>query len=160
MTLRYNRVMSATTWPDPLQKPDPLRIAAVLGEFWLALAELPGLIQRDEFLLCANATCTLRRFVTEMMLALNGVAYPHGTSHLNLYLGASQRAALEKTLLAPATDPEAWIGQAVALVVIYRWYAPQLVAAYQLSYPQTIESEVLAKLQENLPDWPANITTD
>lgn len=159
MQLRYNELMVATSWPDPLQKADPLRITAVLREFWLTLATLPDLIQREEFLLCATATHTLRDYVTEMMLALNGIVYPNGTSHLNLYLGPSQRAALEKTLLAPTTDHDAWIGQAVALVVIYRWYAPQLVAAYQLVYPQDVETDVLARLQE-LPDWPMHISTD
>jgi hypothetical protein len=158
--LHYNAAMSATPWPDSLQKPDPAHVAALLRDFWLTLATLADLLQRDEFLLCEAATHTLRHCVTAMMLALNGIAYPQGTSHLNLYLGPSQRAALEKTLLAPTTAHDAWLGQAVALVVIYRWYAPQLVAAYHVAYPQAVETTTLTYLQEKLPNWPTNITTD
>ena len=145
-------------WPDPLQKPDPARIQALLAEFWQALTELPALIDRDEQLLCQATTTTLRAIVLEMMLALNGIAYPTGTRHLNSYLGASQRAAIQKTLLAPAIEGDVWIGQAVALVVIYRWYAPQLVAALALVYPQAAEDAALATLSQ-LSAWPLTITT-
>ena len=85
---------------------------------------------------------------------------PPGTTHLNTYLGASQRAALEKTLLMPSVAAESWIGQAVALVVIYRWYAPQLVAAFSLLYDDRLEAETLSHLHAKLPDWPSAITTD
>ena len=95
-----------------------------------------------------------------MMLALNGITYPTDTTHLNTYLGTSQRAAMEKTLLMPSVAAESWIGQAVALVVIYRWYAPQLVAAYSLVYDDRLEADTLARLHAELPDWPSAITTD
>ncbi len=145
-------------WPDPLQQPNPAHIQELLATFWETLAGLPELIDRDEQLLCHETTTALRAIVLEMMLALNGIAYPAGTRHLNRYLGASQREAIQKTLLAPAVDGDAWIGQAVALVVIYRWYAPQLVAAMTLIYPQAAEDAALATLGQ-LPSWPLTITT-
>lgn len=152
-------------WPDPLHRPDPTHVAALLRDFWRELAALPDLLHREEHLLCAASTHALRSCVVEMMLALNGIAYPRDTRHLNLYLGPSQRAALEKTLYSPAptghTPAESiWIGQAVALVVIYRWYAPQLMTAYQVAYPASAETQTLALLQEKLPNWPSSITTD
>jgi hypothetical protein len=152
--------MNAPSWPDELQRPTPARVADLLRQFWLELAALPDLLGRDEHLLAAECTGALRRCVLEMMLALNGIAYPAGTRHLNLYLGPSQRAAIEKTLAAPAVAPESWIGQAVALVVIYRWYAPQLAGAFHLMYDATLENATLAALQAQLPDWPTTITTD
>ena len=151
--------MTAPPWPDPLQKPDPTRIQRLLDLFWHELAKLADLIRRDEHLLCAHCTAGLRDIVTEMMLALNGIAWPSGTSHLNAYLSTSQRAAIDKTLLAPTVDGDGWIGQAVALVVIYRWYAPQLVAEYELLYPQAIEEATWTILQDQLPDWPISVTT-
>ncbi len=50
--------------------------------------------------------------------------------------------------------------RAVALVVIYRWYAPQLVEQYKLAYPQALEAEVWRQLQHELPDWPLTVTTE
>lgn len=131
----------------------------LLARFWTELMPLANLIPRSEHLLCAQALTQARATVLEMMLALNGIAYPAGTRHLNTYLGTSQRAAIERTLLLPEVSGEAWIGQAVALTVIYRWYAPQLVAAYAAAYPQAAETAALAVLQ-TLPDWPLAITTD
>ncbi len=141
-------------------RPEPDSITHLLRRFWQELATLPDLLQREEQLLAAACTATLRQNVLEMMLALNGIAYPRATLHLNTYLGQSQRAAIEKTLLVPAVAADSWIGQAVALVVIYRWYAPQLVAAYNLVYDDTLEADTLARLQTELPDWPRAITTD
>jgi hypothetical protein len=152
--------MNERAWPDDLVRPEPAHVAATLRGFWLELARLPDLLQREEHLLAAECTGVLRRSVLQLMLALNGIAYPTGTRHLNLYLGPSQRAALEKTLQAPAVGAESWLGQAVALVVIYRWYAPQLVAAYDLVYDDALEGATLAALQAQLPDWPQTITTD
>ena len=147
-----------TQWPDQLQESDPARVQLILADFWRLLAELPDRVERDEQLLCHATTTTLRTLVLEMMLALNGIAYPQTTRHLNHYLGASQRAALEKTLLAPAADASAWVGQAVALVVIYRWYAPQLVEKLALIYPQAAEDAAQVALGR-LPTWPVTITT-
>lgn len=151
---------SSATWPDPLVQPVAARVARLLVQFWEELGQLPDLLGREEQLLCAAATARLRDIVIEMMLALNGIAYPQGTRHLNHYLGASQRAALEKTLAAPVAGGDAWLGQAVALVVIYRWYAPQLVARFDLAYPQAVEEATLAQLAAALPDWPLAIQTD
>lgn len=152
--------MNAHNYPDELHPPDPAHVQHLLGQFWLLLAGLPELIERDEHLLAGQLIAGLRQCVAEMMLALNGIAWPAGTHHLNAYLGTSQRTALEKTLLAPAVDAAAWIGQAVALVVIYRWYAPQLVERFALLYPAAVERDTLAELQSKLQEWPIQITTD
>ncbi len=152
--------MNEQRWPDALMRPSQENIVQLLRGFWLELATLPDLLGRDEHLLAEACTATLRRYVLEMMLALNGITYPADTTHLNTYLSTSQRAAIEKTLLTPSVANESWIGQAVALVVIYRWYAPQLVTAYSLAYDDRIEVDTLACLHADLPDWPSAITTD
>lgn len=149
---------TSPAYPDALTRPQPPAVAALLARFWDEVARLADLIPRAEHLLCAQTLAQARTTVLEMMLALNGIAYPGATRHLNTYLGASQRAALERTLLLPAVSAEAWIGQAVALTVIYRWYAPQLTAAYAVVYPQAAEDAALAALH-TLPDWPLAITT-
>ena len=147
-------------WPDELQAPEPIRVQALLTSFWLELRQLSELIQRTEHLLAEASTAHLRALVLEMMLALNGIQPPQGTRHLNGYLSDSQRAAIQKTLIAPEVSAESWIGRAVALVVIYRWYAPQLVEKFGLDYPQKVEEEVWSLLRRELPDWPATITSD
>ncbi len=152
--------MQASPWPDPLQRPTPDQVAARLADFWRLLGDLPDLLRRQEHLLADHLTTELRGVVIELMLALNGIQWPVGTRHLNRYLSASQRAAIEKTMVAPAVDADSWIGRAVALVVIYRWYAPQLVAHYGLVYPQQQEEAVWALLQREIPDWPLAVTTD
>ena len=148
------------TWPDPLSRPEATRIQWLLEAFWHQLNTLPDLINRGEHVLAERSTATLRDLIIEMMLALNGIQWPTATKHLNSYLGASQRAVLEKTLVTPEVSPEAWIGRAVALCVIYRGYAPQLVEKYNLTYPQVLEAEVWAQLQCKLPDWPLTVTTE
>ncbi|MCE7988456.1 MAG: hypothetical protein DYG89_45440 [Caldilinea sp. CFX5] len=155
-------MMEATRpqWPDPLQKPTAATVAALLREFWQLLQPLPDLLHRQEHLLADHLTTRLRGVTIELMLALNGIQWPTGTRHLNGYLSASQRAALEKTLVASTLSGESWIGRAVALVVIYRWYAPQLVEKFGLAYPQALEAEVWTYLQQNIPDWPLSVTTD
>ena len=152
--------MNVPTWPDPLQRPESKHVEHMLTNFWHTLAGLSDLIQRNEHLLANEQTETLRRIVLEMMLALNGIQRPQGTLHLNSYLGESQRYVLEKTLIASSASGESWIGRAVALVVIYRWYAPQLVEKYRLEYPQAAEEAALQHLQTQLPDWPLEIKTD
>jgi len=149
-----------TTESDDLQPPDPTRIQHVLADFWQMVRALPDLLARDEYLLAEELTAQLRALVLEMMLALNGIQRPPSTRHLNTYLGDSQRAAIEKTLVAHSVGRGAWIGRAVALIVIYRWYAPQLAETYALTYPQTLEDEVQALLRTEIPDWPAQITTE
>lgn len=154
-----NAATPAHRWPDQLHKSEAAPVAALLRTFWQLLAHLPDLINRQEHLLADHLTTQLRGVVLEMMLALNGIQWPAGTRHLNGYLSAQQRAAIEKTMVLPHVSAEAWIGRAVALIVIYRWYAPQLVDHFQLPYPQTLETEAWAALQQ-LPDWPLAVTTD
>jgi hypothetical protein len=152
--------MTPSTWPDPLAAPDPRRVDALLSEFWRQLAALPDLIRRDEQILAERCTAELRTLVIEMMLALNGIGWPAGTRHLNSYLGDSQRAVLERTLAAPQSDGRAWTARAVALVVIYRWYAPQLTARFGLAYPDPLEQDVWRRLVQELPGWPQTVTTE
>lgn len=152
--------MNATSWPDPLQKPDPTQVEQSLVAFWHTLASLADLVRRNEHLLVEEQLSALRKIVLDMMLALNGLKRPVGTIHLNTYLGESQRQVLEKTLLTPSVSSESWIGAAVALVVIYRWYAPQLVEKFGLDYPQMVEEATLCGLRDQLPDWPLSIETE
>jgi hypothetical protein len=152
--------MTTQRWPDVLQPPDPARIAELLAHFWLHLQQLPDLLGRREYLLAEEHAGELRQLVIDLMLALNGIRRPVSTTHLNTYLSESQRAAIQKTLLLTEVSAESWIGRAVALVVIYRWYAPQLVAKFGLPYPHAAEAAALAHLQQSLPDWPLTITTD
>ncbi len=170
--------MSASTsgrvWPDPLFVPDPDDVNQMLVSFWHQLRHLSDLLSderrqntptapatnNDENLLAIECLAGLRAIVIDMMLALNGIARPARTIHLNTYLSKNQRAALERTLLAPQISGETWIGQAVSLVVIYRWYAPQLVERYRLLYPADLEHEVWSTLRQRVYDWPADISTD
>jgi hypothetical protein len=55
---------------------------------------------------------------------------------------------------------ESYIAQAVALTVIYRWYAPQLVAKLGLTYPHHREQSVWIDLVNRLPDWPLHVSTE
>lgn len=152
--------MNQQSWPDALRPTDPQRVDQLLADFWQQLQCLPDLLNRQEYLLAEQLTGHLRQIVLELILALNGIQWPVGTSQLNGYLGESQRAAIQKTLLLPTISAESWIGQAVALVVIYRWYAPQLVERYQLTYPQALEAAVWQHLQQELADWPLTVTTE
>lgn len=151
--------MTQHTWPDALQPPDPVHLQHLLTRFWECLAELADRLSHGEILLAVEQIAAARDVVIEMMLGLNGIARPPATRRLNSYLGESQRAALEKTTLAPNLEPATWIGQAVALVVIYRWYAPQLVERYHLDYPSAAEEQTWAALTQALPEWPQAITT-
>lgn len=152
--------MQPRAWPDPLSPPTVPAIQSWLDDFWATLAPLADILTDGQYLLAADTLHHLRRLTLNLMLALNGIARPDGTRHLNTYLGASQRRALEKTLALPAACPEAFIAQAVALVVIYRWYAPQLAAQYGVTPPAAQEAAVLRGLAASLPDWPRAITTE
>jgi hypothetical protein len=143
-----------------LQRPDPQHIQQLLEEFWTTLDDLPDLLPRQELLLASDTLHRLRHLVLEMMLALNGIAWPSGTTTLNTYLGASQQQAIHKTLLLSEVSIEGYIGQAVALTVIYRWYAPQLVDAHALHYPADLEVNVWQRLVARLPCWPYQVTTE
>ena len=76
-----------------------------------------------------------------------------------MHLDATDQAIIA-ALTADARASFAEIGQAVSLVVIYRWYAPQLVAKHKLRYPQAEESAAWDALVAKLPTWPRKITTD
>lgn len=147
------------TWPDPLLAPDRTRIQAALEEFWTLLADMAEPLEAQELLLSAERIAALRSLTLELMLALNGIRRPPAARSLNCYLSARQRAALEKTLAAPEGSQEALLGQAVALVVIYRWYAPQLVEKLGLHYPDSLEREAFEAIARRLPNWPVSITT-
>jgi hypothetical protein len=155
--------MSKPRWPDLLQPPDPIHIQELLDTFWTELALLADLLSREQFLLASEQLHNLRQIILQMMLALNGIQRP-ATNDLNTYLSHNQRTALEKTLLLPNVDhvsqADGWIGQAVSLVVIYRWYAPQLVTKYGLSYSLELEKRAYQTLLKLLPTWPQEITTD
>ena len=155
--------MSKPRWPDLLQPPQPAQIQDLLDNFWTDIAVLADLLPRQQYLLAAEQLHSLRQTMLQMMLALNGIQRP-ATRDLNTYLSANQRTALEKTLRLPDGDREtwtdAWIGQAVSLVVIYRWYAPQLVAKHGLRDPQAAEQSAWEALTEKLPTWPREITTE
>ena len=86
------------------------------------------------------------------------MAAPVATPAVNVYQPPAP-VVVEKTLLAPAVNADSWIGQAVALVVIYRWYAPQLATKYELIYPQAAEDAALAHLR-TLLHWPLAIFTE
>ena len=152
--------MSEHPWPDDLTPPDPYTVQSGLDDFWAQLDHFGTLVARRQYLLAQEQVGELRRTVLGMMLALNGIARPVGTVHLNRYLSESQRAALEKTLRLPEVDAESLIGQAVALTVIYRWYAPQLVEKFGLTYPHTHEQSVWIELVNRLPDWPLHVSTE
>jgi hypothetical protein len=132
-------------WPDSLSTPAPGAVNQLLISFWHQLLYFSDLLSDerrqtasagptangDENLLAVECLAALRAIVVEMMLALNGITRPADTIHLNTYLSENQRAALERTLLAPQISAETWVGQAVSLVVIYRWYAPSVDEAVQ-----------------------------
>lgn len=178
-------------WPDALTAPTAADVAATLAAFWEILAHVPDCYQRGETIILHALLGQLRHQVTCMMLAANGIRYPHDTRHLNLYLGESQRAALEKTLRHPSptasdgasspadsldtdvTDAEITgaritgaerltdvaVAQALSLVVIYRWYAPQLAEKFGMREPHEQEATVLAAMHAAIPFWPRTITT-
>lgn len=151
--------MNHQIWPDALHLPVPAQLQQCLAHFWECLAELADLLPNGEMLLAAEQVAAARAIIIQMMLGLNGIQRPPATRRLNVYLSAAQRGALEKTLLAPSGEPHDWLSQAVALVVIYRWYAPQLVDRLGLTYPSAVEEAVWTHLTQALPDWPRTIIT-
>lgn len=148
------------TWPDPLTAPDPERVHDLVNTFWQQLAALAPELADKQWLLAAERIDTLRQTVLEMMLALNGIARPPATAALNSYLSASQRVALEKTRLLPTVDVDGLVGQAVALIVIYRWYAPQLLERFGGDYPAQAEQDAWQRLTATVPAWPVQVTTE
>ena len=148
------------TAPTPtLQKGDAEAVQAGLNHFWQLLAHLPAAVNRGEHLAAAALLHNVRAALTDLVVALNGATRPASPARINPFLGSAQRDAFEKTLRHSANETESWIGQAVALIVLYHWYAPQLAELYSLDYPTRLEESVLALLSVEVPGWPAHITS-
>jgi hypothetical protein len=140
-------------WP-PLTPPDAESVAANLSYFWITLSHLPALVNRAEHLAAVQHLNDARQSLTDLVVALNGAQRPPSRSRINQYLGPLQLEAFEKTLPIHAVSGDSWIGQAVALIVLYRWYAPQLVDQYAVAYPTALERSVLALLSAEVDGWP------
>ncbi len=145
-------------WPA-LIAPDAQAVAAGLAYFWMTLSYLPPLINRQEHIAAAQKLSDARQCLADLVVALNGAQRPLSSARINQYLGPAQLDAFEKTLPIHSVDSTAWIGQAVALIVLYRWYAPQLVDVYAIDYPDALERSVLALLSSEVDGWPALIQT-
>ena len=146
--------------------PDSQLIESQLGRFWLLLARLPAVVGRQERLAAHMLLTEMQALLLDLVVTLNGSSRPHSNSRINQFLGPAQREAFERSMgLRPSgrqksvSDGAAWVGQAVALVVLYRWYAPQLAQKHSLRYPQKAEDAVLALLSAELENWPARIST-
>lgn len=150
-----------------LNPPDSSEVDRQLGNFWLLLARLPAVLNRKERLAAHPLLTELRTLLIDLVVCLNGASRPRASARINQYLGDAQREAFERSLgssqpvLRDASEGSTnWMGQAVALVVLYRWYAPQLAEQHDLSYPQSVEDTVLALLHAEIEGWPAYIATD
>lgn len=143
----------------PLQKAEALAIQSALIGFWQPLAHLSAAVNRQEHLAAVALLQQARTQLTDLVVALNGASRPSLPTRINPYLGPAQQDAFEKTLGQSDSLGESWIGQAVALIVLYRWYAPQLVEIHNLAYPAALEETVLALLSAEVSGWPARITT-
>ncbi|MGB5051412.1 MAG: hypothetical protein WBO46_20860 [Caldilineaceae bacterium] len=141
------------------QKAERAGVEQRLLGFWQLLALLPPLMNRGEHLAAADLLHRLRGVLTELVVALNGATRPANATRVNQFLGPAQQDAFEKSLHQTENLAESWTGQAVALIVLYRWYAPQLVEIHSLDYPTALEATVLALLSAEVPGWPARITT-
>jgi hypothetical protein len=148
-----------TTSLPTLEAPDAASVEVALAYFWELLSYLPAALNRREWLAAAHLLERSRQTLVDLVIALNGARRPPSLARINPYLGPAQLEAFEKTLPVAQPDPSAWIGQAVALVVLYRWYAPQLVEIYALRYPATLERTALALLSAEVAGWPAMIQT-
>lgn len=142
------------------------RVETLLNRFWLLLARLPAVGKRAEHLAAHALLTESRAALIDMVAALNGVARQQSRTRVNRFLGPAQQEAFEKTLgggpsqeARSAPETRLWIGQAVAQVVLYRWYAPQLSQRYGAAYPFRAEETVLALLRQELEEWPAYVAT-
>ena len=151
---------------DALRPPNTETIRAQLDRFWILLARLPGAVNRQEHLAVHALLAELRSLLIDLVVALNGAERPQASARINLFLGEAQREAFERSLGtnqfvsgSRALSASGWIGQAVALIVLYRWYAPQLAELYRTPYPQQAEETVLGFLRAEIDGWPAQITT-
>lgn len=146
--------------------PDIGLLERQLGRFWLVLARLPAAVGRQEQLAAHLLLGELHTILIDLVVSLNGGRRPQSISRVNQYLGPAQREAFERSLGLRQTGRQKlaggsanWIGQAVALVVLYRWYAPQIVERYSLVYPRMAEDTTLGLLGVELENWPAYIST-
>ena len=162
---RYSRAMNSKR--AAIGPPDAEVIERQLGHFWLLLARLPAVVGRQEQMAAHLLLTEMRALLIDLVVSLNGGSRPRTRARINQYLGQAQREAFEKSLglrrsvqQRMAENCANWIGQAVALVVLYRWYGPQLAKNYSLPYPQAAENTVLALLSAELENWPARITTE
>ena len=149
-----------------LTPPNAENVCAQLDRFWILLARLPAAVNREEHLAAHALLAELRSLLIDLVVGLNGVERPQATARINLFLGGAQREAFERSLGANqlvsgsrAVNASGWIGQAVALIVLYRWYAPQLAEIYAMPYPHQAEETVLGFLRAEIDGWPAKITT-
>lgn len=151
---------------EALSPPDTKEVDAQLCRFWLLLARLPAAVKRQEKLAAHALLSEMRILLIDLVVSLNGANRPQTRARINQYLGKAQREAFERSMgihqpsqRRGGEDSADWIGQAVALVVLYRWYAPQLVEKYALAYPQPAEDAVLSLLVAEMENWPAHIAT-
>ncbi len=150
---------------NSLSPPDREVVGAQLCQFWLLLAQLPAVLARREDLAAHALLAETRTLLLDLVVALNGATRPRSTARVNQFLGPEQLYAFEKSLGMGRTNSGAgtlkssWIGQAVALIVLYRWYAPQLCDILRAPYPQQAEETVLALLRAQVDGWPAVIET-
>jgi predicted nucleotidyltransferase len=161
-----NRARAVRGRGPALASPDTDLIDMQLRRFWLLLAQLPAVVRRREQLAAHALLSELRALLIDLVVSLNGARRPQARARINQYLGPAQRDAFEKSLGYRLGTPGSgtatgfnWIGQAVSLVVLYRWYAPQLVQRHSLPYPKNAEETVLALLSAELENWPSNIAT-
>ncbi len=150
-----DRVQSA-----PYPTPTAAQVRHAMLHFWAVLSALAGACSRGDHLAAAQLLCQARRHILELVSALNGSGPPPTPARVRPFLGPDQTHALTRTLAQPRGIHRAsWIGQAVALVVIYRWYAPQLATRFSLDLPRPVETAVLQRLARSVPGWPARIET-
>lgn len=142
-----------------LEPAEASAVQAGLISFWQRLAHLPAALNRQEHLAAVALIQQARTHLTDLVVALNGATRPNTPARINEFLGPAQQDAFEKSLGQSESLDESWIGQAVALIVLYRWYAPQLVEIHKLVYPTALEETVLALLSAEVSGWPARITT-
>lgn len=146
--------------------PDVEAVDTKLGRFWLLLARLPAVLGRQEQLAAHLLLTEMGTLLIDLVVSLNGGSRPQTKARINRYLGQAQLEAFEKSLGLRKSKRQGefdrganWIGQAVALVVLYRWYAPQLAEKHSLTYPRLAEDCVLTYLKAELKNWPAHIKT-
>lgn len=146
--------------PYRLRAPDAPYLEALFAGYWQTLEALAALLRDGELILAEERVHSLRALILDMMLAANGIERPAHALSLNRYLGESQRIALEKTLVARGTARESIVAGAVALTVIYQWYAPQLVERYGVVEPDADVQRVYDLLAQGVPEWPLTIQTE